>query len=367
MFEVLGRFGRPRAATCQRREADVGGDRMQPSAELRARLVAVGAFPRAQHRLLELVVGVVERAEQPVTVKMEGSPVGLDQERERLLIHRRGTLVARWAGWIGPDLCPRPGCERAGRAADRHEPDPLRARADLAQLVGADADHRARAELELATVGDEGRRAAERDVDLLLVGGERLGAVVVVRVTVPVGRQREHLHPPGRHAKLGTRAAREPAVDRLHVVDRLDRYVRHRPPPSSREDLSRGSTRAPSETNRCFFSLPSSLYANASSASDTASSMLRARPLSHASESAASSNCSRRRATVSWFSAARSGFPAIASAPAQRQSSVVTPRGLPICRYRLSAFRARRVASSTRRSSMAYDASAPSVVASTLR
>ena len=29
------------------------------------------------------------------------------------------------------------------------------------------------------------------------------------------------------------------AVDRLHVVDRLDRHIRHRPPPSSRRSFGR--------------------------------------------------------------------------------------------------------------------------------
>ena len=82
-------------------EADVRGDDTQPGAELRARLVTVGAFPRAQHRLLERVVGIVERAEQPVTVEVEGSPVWLDQKRERLLVHRLRDAT-RPAGWAGP-------------------------------------------------------------------------------------------------------------------------------------------------------------------------------------------------------------------------------------------------------------------------
>src|SRR5258707_13265672 len=72
---------------------------VQPGAELRAWLVAVGAFPRAQHCLLERVVGVVERAEHPVTVELERPPLWLDQERERLLVHRLRdtTRPASWA------------------------------------------------------------------------------------------------------------------------------------------------------------------------------------------------------------------------------------------------------------------------------
>src|SRR5207247_1298384 len=199
-------------------EADVRGDGVQPGAELRARLVAVGAFPRAQHRLLERVVGVVERAEHPVTVEIERPPVWLDQERERLLVHRLWDAT-RPAGWADPHRAPpRTGREGAGRATDSHETDPLRARKDLAQLIRPDPDHRARAELELAAVRDERRGTAERDVDLLLVRVERLGTVVVVWVAVPVGRQREDLHPPRCHAELRPRAADKAAIDRLHLV-----------------------------------------------------------------------------------------------------------------------------------------------------
>src|SRR6266545_5523406 len=105
MFEVLSQLGWARTPSRDRGEADVGGDGVQPGAELRAWLVAVGAFPRAQHRLLEVVVGVVERAEHPVAVEMERPPVWLDQERERLLVHRRRDAT-RPAGWADPHRAP---------------------------------------------------------------------------------------------------------------------------------------------------------------------------------------------------------------------------------------------------------------------
>src|SRR5207237_2530940 len=100
MIEVLDHLGWSLASARDRGEADVRGDGVKPGGELRARLVAVGAFPRAQHRLLERVVGVVERAEHPVAVEVERPPVWLDQERERLLVHRSGdaTRQADWAG-----------------------------------------------------------------------------------------------------------------------------------------------------------------------------------------------------------------------------------------------------------------------------
>src|SRR5262249_9406553 len=150
---------------------------------------------------------------------------------------------------VGAELRPGAGSEGAWRAADRDEADPLGAGQDLAQLVGPDANHRSREKLELAAVGDERRGAAQRDVDLFLVRVERVGAVLVVWVAVPVGREREDLHPPGAHAELGARTAGEAAVDRLHLVDRLHRYVHHRAPPR-RKSSSGGSTRPRGETNR---------------------------------------------------------------------------------------------------------------------
>src|SRR5215211_7132438 len=105
MYEVLGYLGRPRASACDRSEADVHGDGVQPGGELRARLVAVGAFPRAQHCLLERVVGVVERAEHPIAVKVERTAVWLDQERERLLVHRLRDAT-RPTGWADRHRAP---------------------------------------------------------------------------------------------------------------------------------------------------------------------------------------------------------------------------------------------------------------------
>src|SRR5436189_102467 len=100
MFEVLAQVGGSRASACDGGEADVRGDGVKPGGELGAWLVAVGAFPRAQHRLLERVVRVVERAERPVAVEVERPPVWLDQERERLLVHRSadGTPQAERSG-----------------------------------------------------------------------------------------------------------------------------------------------------------------------------------------------------------------------------------------------------------------------------
>src|SRR5207247_3585239 len=80
MFEVLTQLGGPRAPSRDGGEADVRGDGVQPGSELRAWLVTIRAFPRAQHRLLECVVRVVERAAHPVTVAMAWPPGGLDQD-----------------------------------------------------------------------------------------------------------------------------------------------------------------------------------------------------------------------------------------------------------------------------------------------
>ena len=93
-------------------------------------------------------------------------------------------------------------------------------------------------ELELTVVGNQRRLTRERNVDLLLVRIERVGAVLVVRIAVPVGRQGEDLHAPSCHTELGASPARQAAVHRLHLVDRLDRHVRHRAPHWSEKTVS---------------------------------------------------------------------------------------------------------------------------------
>src|SRR5919108_653353 len=87
-LEVFDSLGWSHALALDGGQANVCSDGVQPGAELRAWLVPVGAFPRAQHRFLERVVCVVERAEHPVAMDMKCSPVRLDQERECLLVHR---------------------------------------------------------------------------------------------------------------------------------------------------------------------------------------------------------------------------------------------------------------------------------------
>jgi hypothetical protein len=105
VLEIVADQQRLGASACERTQADVGGDRVQPGAELGAGLVAVGSLPSTDHRLLERVVGVVERAEHPVAVEVERLPVWLDQARERLLVHRRPDAT-RGAGSAGRRRAP---------------------------------------------------------------------------------------------------------------------------------------------------------------------------------------------------------------------------------------------------------------------
>ena len=71
-------------------QADVGCDPVQPGSERRIRLEAIDAAPGAQHRLLERVVGVVQRAEHAVAVQMQRLAVRRGQLHERLLVTRAG-------------------------------------------------------------------------------------------------------------------------------------------------------------------------------------------------------------------------------------------------------------------------------------
>src|SRR5438067_1294484 len=80
----------------------------------------------------------------------------------------------------------------------------------------------------LPAVDPQHRVARERDVDLLLARIDRsvLG-VAVVRVLVEARRQVEDLHPPRRDAEGGAGPGHEPVVERLHLVEALDRGIRH--------------------------------------------------------------------------------------------------------------------------------------------
>src|SRR2546428_10464331 len=57
-------------ATGDGREANVGGDAIEPAAERRAPLEAAQSTPRADERLLHRVLRVVERAQHPVAVEL---------------------------------------------------------------------------------------------------------------------------------------------------------------------------------------------------------------------------------------------------------------------------------------------------------
>ena len=73
-------------------EAGVGRDPVEPGAERRAPVVGRAAAPRAEERLLDRVLGVLERAEHPVGVHLELGAVPFDERRER------GRVAARRRG-----------------------------------------------------------------------------------------------------------------------------------------------------------------------------------------------------------------------------------------------------------------------------
>jgi hypothetical protein len=60
-------------------QAGVRGDRVEPRADRAAALEALEPAPRAQGDLLHRVLGVVDRAEHPVAVRVQLRAVGLEQ------------------------------------------------------------------------------------------------------------------------------------------------------------------------------------------------------------------------------------------------------------------------------------------------
>jgi hypothetical protein len=64
----------------------IGGDPVQPGTDRRAFLELLKAAPRGEQRLLEQVLGVVRRADDPVGMQLEFLPVGVGQLAERILL-----------------------------------------------------------------------------------------------------------------------------------------------------------------------------------------------------------------------------------------------------------------------------------------
>ena len=75
--------GQPARAAPDSVEADVGRDAVQPRADERAAVEGVARPPRPQERLLDRILGLVERGEHPVAVDVELAPVSLGEGRER--------------------------------------------------------------------------------------------------------------------------------------------------------------------------------------------------------------------------------------------------------------------------------------------
>jgi hypothetical protein len=74
----------------QRVQAAVGRDAVQPRAQRGSPLEAPEPAPGRQQRLLQQVLGILDRAEDPVAVELKLAPVGIDELAERLLVARAG-------------------------------------------------------------------------------------------------------------------------------------------------------------------------------------------------------------------------------------------------------------------------------------
>ena len=74
--------GQPARAAPQAVEADVRRDPVEPGPNERAAVERLARPPRPQERLLDGVLGLVERGEHPVAVDVELAPVSLGEGRE---------------------------------------------------------------------------------------------------------------------------------------------------------------------------------------------------------------------------------------------------------------------------------------------
>src|SRR6185436_16748624 len=84
----LAARARPPRALVERVEAGVRRDPVQPRANRCAALVRLAPAPRAQERLLDEVLGLLERPEQAVAVDVQLAAVRLDAGAEGLLVER---------------------------------------------------------------------------------------------------------------------------------------------------------------------------------------------------------------------------------------------------------------------------------------
>jgi hypothetical protein len=92
----LGRLGHGRylmqaaSAVAERVQAAVGRDPVEPGAQRGAPLEALESAPGRQERLLEQILGVLHRSEDPVAVQLQLAPVGVDELAERVLVPGAG-------------------------------------------------------------------------------------------------------------------------------------------------------------------------------------------------------------------------------------------------------------------------------------
>src|SRR5436190_9583086 len=168
--------------------------------------------PRPRSRLM------ATRSLRRMTTKQSPRPASASNRRTRIpltpspvtlpLLRRLGTRrrLVRLAG-------------RPAEGEDRHALGP---RHDLALLVRADADERARHEIPALSSGAQPRSSLQHDVGLLLA----FLRVVVIRVVRPVRRQLQDIHAPCRHSETPA-GVEELAVITLELVEPLDGDVNH--------------------------------------------------------------------------------------------------------------------------------------------
>jgi hypothetical protein len=94
---ILGRSRKDLAsagAPGQHRQADIGGDPVEPGAKRRTLLEAIDLAPGSHQCLLERVIGIVNCSEHPIAVNVEFALERLRQLRESALIprDRRGEM-----------------------------------------------------------------------------------------------------------------------------------------------------------------------------------------------------------------------------------------------------------------------------------